>query len=309
MMDHEQAEAVLPRLYERDIDVLLQEEVLFNDALRGLLCTAAGLPKLLPKRCALSVSHETGETDILAVFASSSGDVALLIEDKIDAEFQERQPERYRERVLALVGDRKFASAHALLVAPERYLQAAKAQCSFFDGFLSYEALAETICAEATPRAIHRSALLLRAVEQARQAYTLEPVAEVSALWDRIYQIANTEYPELAMRPPGAKGAYSSWLIFKADLPPNVTIDWKITSGVVDLSFWKAARRRPKPDIDLSAIAPASLQQAGEMTVIRLPVPRGSDKWISLSPSDIRTALDAALQLLRFYRSKSQAFV
>ena len=46
------------------------------------------------------VSHwDAGdETGIVASFKSDSGSLVLLIEDKIDAEFQPDQPELYRQR-------------------------------------------------------------------------------------------------------------------------------------------------------------------------------------------------------------------
>ena len=66
----------------------------------------------------------------------------------------------------------------------------------------------------------------------------LVPAPEVTSLWQRIYQIANSEFPALGMKLPKEKGSNSSWVVFKADLPPRVTIDWKITKATVELSFW-----------------------------------------------------------------------
>src|ERR1700757_2566233 len=55
------AEALLPRLYERDIDVLLQEELIFNEAVCERLAAALGFKSpLRVSQCALSVVDGTG---------------------------------------------------------------------------------------------------------------------------------------------------------------------------------------------------------------------------------------------------------
>jgi hypothetical protein len=50
------AEVALPRLYERDIDVLLQEELIFNEAVCDVFSSALGLKApLRVNECSLSV--------------------------------------------------------------------------------------------------------------------------------------------------------------------------------------------------------------------------------------------------------------
>ena len=86
---------VLSRLYERDIDVLLQEELIFNARRSDLLAGALRLEGTLKvHRCQPSVVDATGETDVLAAFSLGNRHGAILIENKIDAGFQPRQPER-----------------------------------------------------------------------------------------------------------------------------------------------------------------------------------------------------------------------
>jgi len=100
----------LPRLYERDIDVLLQEELLFSHHVRQVLGRALGFEVDLDvKSCDLSVVDTTGETDIFVVYDAEAEHGVILIENKIDAAFQPRQPERYRERATALVQAQDFS--------------------------------------------------------------------------------------------------------------------------------------------------------------------------------------------------------
>src|SRR5258708_38759945 len=91
------SELLLPRLYERDIDDLLQAELIFNPAVARVFSSALHLPGSLEGYdCRLSVSDHTGETDVFALFRSGERQGLILIENKIDAAFQPRRPERRR---------------------------------------------------------------------------------------------------------------------------------------------------------------------------------------------------------------------
>jgi hypothetical protein len=295
---------LLPRLYERDIDVILQEELLFNEHLGVLIAKALRLgPDIEFTRCDLSVSDDTGETDVLAHFKSGNVTGCLLIENKIDAQFQPRQPERYRERALSHMAADPESKALSILVAPQTYIQNGGDSVAFFDAMLSYEEIAGAIKCDCGPRSAHRAALLLRAVDQARKAYVLVPSEQVGDLWGRIYAVASKEFPSLRMAAPGEKGSHSKWLIFKANLPPKVTIDWKITKGTVDLSFWKAARDMLPSSLDFSNVPSAQRVVLGETTAISVNVPKPPEVWTEIGESEIRSALAAAKALLDFYGS------
>jgi len=304
------SETLLPRLYERDIDVLLQEELIFNKTLARSFSGALGLPETLRVHdCRLSVSDHTGETDVYALFSCGSRQGVLLIENKIDAAFQPRQPERYRERAALLAAPGKLELVFCVLVAPKSYADSTKAGVEHFNAVVFYEDIAAAIAAESTPRAKHRAALLLRAVDESSAAYTLHPVAEVTALWRRIYSIASAEFPDLGMAPPGDKGASSSWITFKADLPPRTAIDWKITKRSLELTFWQGAAFVAPRDIDLSRLPGGKWQMLGKTTAIGIPGPRATSNWTELSDGQIRDGLAGAQRLLEFYRGNRESFV
>lgn len=292
----------LPRLYERDIDVLLPEELLFGRPVQSLILDALKLPhsaQFVSGR--LSVVDETGETDVVVDLRLGEEHGTLLIENKIDAAFQPRQPERYRLRAEAMTGGRAFC----VLVAPSGYSWSPSAEFSFFDAVVSYEDVAAAIQSEDTPRSRDRAAMLLRAVGQARKAYVVIPSEIVGDFWSRVYRIASDEFPELLMKSPGEKGSRSSWLIFKGDLPAKVTIDWKVEKGTVGLSFWKGASVQPEAS-DLGPLeGTATWRLAGTTRTIELRVanPPGHE-WTEMNNEDIRVSLAAAAELLRYYRQQ-----
>jgi hypothetical protein len=302
----EQFSALLPRLYERDIDVLLQEELIFNRSVRLLLSRALGVEEMTVDSCQLSVTDATGETDIFAKFTASGKRGVLLIENKINAAFQPRQPERYRERAASFVPAADIV--FCVLIAPERYQDSAGEAATYFDGIVTYEGIAAAIEKDGSTRASYRANMLRRALEQAQSTYVLVPVEAVTQLWHRIYGIARMDFPDLRMPVPTDKGGNSKWVIFKGNLPSSTTIDWKIPRGVIDFSFWQRAPKRPKPDIDLSELSGASLEYMPTTVAIRLPLPTAPTNWLTITDEEIRTALAAAQKLLRFYATHADWF-
>ncbi|PDT73058.1 PD-(D/E)XK nuclease family protein [Bradyrhizobium sp. C9] len=292
-------EVVLPRLYERDIDVLLQEELIFNEVVCDVFSSALGFDATLEiSECSLSVVDGTGETDLLARFIVDGKSGVLLIENKIDAAFQPTQPERYRARATELAGTGQ--EAYCVLIAPAKYTEGNSA-AAHFDARVSYEDVAQAINSQSTERAKHRAALLLRAVQQSKSSYIVIPAREVTTMWQRIYEIARTEFPLLQMKPPTDKGRNSWWVIFKGNLPSRITIDWKVKNGFLDLSFWNGARHRPT----LSSRKPpgASLVTSGTTTMFRVSVQKPSKDWVELTDEQIRSTLEIAQQLLNFYNA------
>ncbi|TGT35903.1 MULTISPECIES: PD-(D/E)XK nuclease family protein [unclassified Mesorhizobium] len=137
-MNPQPASEILPRLYERDIDVLLQEELLFNSGVQNLFTRALDLHGLVRfVDCRLSVFDESGETDVLAAIEINGQKGVLLIENKIDACFQPRQAERYRERTQAL--ESSHGMARCVLAAPKSYAASLNPSVSAFDASVSYE--------------------------------------------------------------------------------------------------------------------------------------------------------------------------
>ncbi len=295
----------IPRLYERDIDILMQEELLFNGGVKTLFGTVLKLSAPIEvSTCRLSVWDNTGETDIECRFSSEQCDGVLLIENKIDAAFQPRQPERYQERAAAL-SQQLGTKVYCVLIAPSGYNSTDVA--NYFDAVVDYEKLADAIASESTDRAKHRAALIRHAMKLARRSYVLATAEDVTTLWTRVYGIASTGYTDLRMDHPGNRKSGSIWISFKAGLPPNITIDWKITMAVVDLSFWPSAPQKPTEGLDLADLG-AFTDKTGNTALIRVAVSNPPVKWVDLTDIQIHEALTAASNLLRFYQMNPSSF-
>lgn len=85
------------------------------------------------------VASAQGETDLhLTLRWTDGSELAVLVEDKVWAIFQDRQPERYVERARASGGV-------AILVAPASYLASHEAEAAFFDGAISVDVVADRV--------------------------------------------------------------------------------------------------------------------------------------------------------------------
>lgn len=310
--DTDTSDTSLPRLYERDVDVLLAEEFVFNRQLIRFLAESLKIHSPADVRhCRLSVEDAMGETDLLIELEIGPETGMILIENKIDANFQIRQAERYRERAEKLLAIRSCSRAFTVLIAPKDYLLCAGPQGEMFDARLSYQQVAELMRSDGGERGTYRANLLLQAVEQARQVYKLVAAEDVTAFWQRVYAIAASEFPALKMKAPGAKGAYSNWLTFKGDLPSGITIDWKVSRGVVDLTFWEGEAFPPgllEAAIN-AGIAGAQMNARGaKAKALTIILPSRSGNFIEMDDDHIRCALKAANDLLAFYSPRLQAF-
>lgn len=112
---------------ERDIDLLLLEELNVNESFRRWFIAKT-----------LGLSHSNfgfvgayhsiidaayGESDIVVGFRQTNGShLAVLAENKIDADFQPRQAERYRHRGQSGIDDGTWSSFLTCLIAPQDFL-------------------------------------------------------------------------------------------------------------------------------------------------------------------------------------------
>lgn len=175
-----------------------------------------------------------------------------------------------------------------------------------FDACVTYEDVAHAIQAQGTERGKHRAALLLRAVQQSKSSYMVIPAPKVTTMWERIYEIARTEFPALKMKAPTEKGEQSWWVIFKGTLPPRITVDWKVKNGFVDLSFWNGSPHKPTTS---SEVPPgASFVTSGTTTMFRSIVEKPSKDWVELADPQIRKALAVAEAMMNFHSTHAPAF-
>lgn len=234
---------VLKAVAERDIDLLLLEELHASPQFRAWFGQKCGLENAEAHHLFgawHSVSEASfGESDLIAVLEDAAGiKYGLLIENKIDADPQPAQGERYRIRAASGVDKGHWNECCTCLVAPDRYLQADRT--SGYDHRISYEEIRDWIRSADRSNARYgfKAMVIQEAIEQHRRGYRPEPHADVTAFYQDYYRTLMAECPELRMRKPGGVPAKSDWVRFYPQgLAARFRLRHKMRFGRVDLEM------------------------------------------------------------------------
>ena len=236
---------IIEAVSERDIDLLLLEELNVSESFSSWfyrkIIKQDNTPKI--KGAWHSISDaEFGESDLIALYEN---DFAVLIENKIDAYAQPNQGERYHKRAEKGIKEGKWSNYKTCMLAPELYLQ--KEQDSqTYDAVLSYEVIVEWFNNKVNvdSRSAYKSFLLNEAIEQNRRGYTVKPDEKVTEFWQKYWELAYFEAPELEMKKPGIKPAKSDWPEFRPNnLNKSFVIVHKLQRGHIDLQITGGAEK------------------------------------------------------------------
>src|SRR2546430_9780849 len=152
---------------ERDIDLLVLEALATCDGFARWFLARVGFDtdaRLV--RVAHSVGTASGETDIELTIEMHRAVHRILVENKLDAAFQPRQPERYAERAAAYIRDGLCAGVTTVLLAPQEYLNGCREHVSF-DHYVPLEDVRDEIRVHepGSPRSTYKQILLDKALD------------------------------------------------------------------------------------------------------------------------------------------------
>ena len=259
MSGHPRAEVqALPNspAQEHHIDFLLEEEFACNPGFLGFFVKAAeecfkplsneveGLMLIQPRaewdcKAIRSVTTDKGETDVLAIYSSARrpNRVALLIENKIRAGFQQDQAERYRERGEAGKKAKQWDFYWTCLISPDRYAP----DNMGFDTRVSLEKLAKFFSGE-VGRSRFKSGVIERALKRFAET-GLQIKDEAMTQFRAFYaQEAASFFANGEVSWPKARDAWwgDTWFNFRGGgMPLGAEIVYKSERGFIDLAFSK----------------------------------------------------------------------
>jgi len=166
-------ERLLTHVKERDIDLLLLEELYASRRFQAFLYTAGAKGTAAPDWDSTSTvepiqssdffgpaeftdpdsgvtSEVWGESDLDVLFTIGTAPVLFLVENKIDASFTPQQAKRYRSRAQLAMASGKYFAVRTLLVAPAAFLASSRSS-SVFDARLSYEEIVAFLQSDSVP--------------------------------------------------------------------------------------------------------------------------------------------------------------
>jgi hypothetical protein len=169
---------------ERDIDLILVEELYSSPAFVGWMAAQAGLEHKLAASNVLHSKRRTRsrrEIDIFVEIHDPDGSgAALLVENKLDANEQPDQAESYREELDRVAGD--YARAAMVIICPAEYNRRHREFTAKFDAVITYERLSgyfaqgvRELTGEAAARMRFRRDVLEQAIHKHRRGYTPVP--------------------------------------------------------------------------------------------------------------------------------------
>ena len=296
-------------IYERDIDT----------ALSGLFCLSPDMQTWLINRCGAistnfqltksTVSSQTynGESDIEVRFANDNQDtIRILIENKIKSSFQPNQHKRYLERAKYLENLTRNTKVYILLLAPQTYSESQKD----FEIVITYEELRAELSHLHSDLASYLVSLLSQAIERAVTGWNRVTDEPISNLWLKYYEIANSEFPELAMPEPAFnKPARAGFVRFNCIPKKRFKLMHKFSHGNIDIQISGGKVKSSLINSLFHRFPDFCIQQAGTSVALRRKVS-------ILTPSDpeaeqvqkIREGLMNAKKLYSFYNENQELF-
>lgn len=300
---------------ERHIDYLLEEEFSTNPLFleffikQAAKSHAGSARKPMPPskdgnhQAFRSATTSAGESDVVVIYTSGDIRVGLLIEDKIDAQFQDRQAERYIERGDAGIG-KAWNSFWTCLVAPEKYCKT----LAGFDARVSLESLRDFF--RATPGDI-RSNFKANVIDKALNNFTaLGPkVIDRTMTEFRAFYAQQAEHyfaeTGVAWTPPRDAWWGDSWFEFRSkSLPRGSSVTHKTMPGQVHLSFRgikaESLEEALRPALESSDISVLQTGKSASLQILVPPIETFTD--FEKNRLLLTTAFASVDKLLEFWR-------
>jgi hypothetical protein len=264
-------------MQERDLDLMILEELHSDTRFSDWLVEQLGLEGFVFADATHSVSAKAGakwgETDVLAFFSRNNERIALLIEDKIDASFTDRQAQRYHERAQEIVHEGQADRYVTLLIAPKVYLAGVPADDPW-DHRLAIDDIVAWFENREDSHARWRADALGRCLKRLQ--------SNISAGRDDVRRFSNefagflaANYPEFSHGTTG-----NSWglVVDFSDRPKGVQLVWKPNQSAADLELYS-------PHVGKLANLPEQvglirrLSSDGEIKSDSLRAPLGTAVW------------------------------
>lgn len=225
------------RMQERDLDLFILEELHSGTGFAEWLASRVGLEgyEFETAEHSVSAKHDAkwGETDVLAFFRRGSERMAVLIEDKIAASFQDRQAERYHERARQIVSKGEASAYRTILIAPGSYL-AGVPRDEYWQHRIPIDDIAHWFSQIDNSHARWRHNVLSSCLRRAQKntCANNETRAQFSRDFSSFLSRNHSDFSHSANRGDN----WGLTIDFK-DRPKYVTLAWKLNQNLVDITF------------------------------------------------------------------------
>ena len=275
----EQTVVALKKIYEHDMDLLILEEFISSKKFARIFLDKLQLSDdYTLHKATHSLSDSDGESDIVLILQYPGKKVALLIEDKIDAQTMPEQSARYYKRGNSGKLRGEYDSYHVILVAPDDYHREHQTdKNAAYEHKVSYESLRDYFSRQNDPRSTFKFSVVDFALKEKKAGYLVQEDKAVTEFWRCLRQFCKENHPHLNMVGQDTpKGTSAVWPEFRTSLG-TVKVVYKSQKGVVDLEFPKYGDRTAdlRSIIGTRMTAPMDIQKTGRSASVRL----ADDRW------------------------------
>lgn len=265
---------------ERDIDLLILEELSVNDTFCEWFCTQVFGSGLFAERVGVwhSVVHaQHGESDLQFVFNDVEGvRTAVLIENKINAPPMPEQGARYHLRGEAGIANEDWEVYRTCVIAPEQYLRSALHD-QIYEAEISYERVQGFFVRAGDDRSAYKARIIQEAIDQRRRGYQMVANEVMTQFVYAYADYANEQFPTCCVQPPGPRPAGNIWIDFlPPQLQPGMRLVHQTTAGTVKLMLSGQAESLDEVRDRFASSLPdnAKIEPAAKSAAIVLQVPR-----------------------------------
>ena len=220
---------------ERDIDLLIIEELNVSLDFCKWFINELELEAPTSKIKAFrSISdYGLGETDILISYSVETRTNFILVENKIDASFQNNQFERYKKRGENYIKKKECDDCYIVLIAPKSYCE----NQSNFSHYINYESIRKYFTDKNEIRADYKSEILSIAIEKERRGYKAVNSIPVQAFWKSYYEYKISNHQIFRMKKPDIVPFKSDWIQLFSDRLKEITFNHKLEKGFIDATI------------------------------------------------------------------------
>lgn len=231
------------RMKERDLDIIILEELHSNSGFSEWFADRIGIESGNFQSAEHSVTAKAnakwGETDVLAFFTSGDRTIAVLIEDKIAADFTDDQVGRYHERAEQIIDNNHANDYLTVLIAPNDYLDRmpennSRNRKSEWDRKLKIEDIRDWFKIGLDPHKKWRADALSACLERIK--------SNLSAKEEEIRRFSK-DFSAFLCKQFDGKFSHKftsdsgNFIITPSNKKSNVEFGWKIGKCLVDLTF------------------------------------------------------------------------
>ena len=222
-------------IQERDVDIILLEELATDITFCEWFVNEMSLPEFtsLDGAWRSITDFGLGETDILFSYFSKEKRIYILIENKLDANFQNEQYVRYENRAYEYINKKICDESYCVLTAPKLYCENQNQFCKY----VTYENIADRLERIGSIRSIFKSELLKIGSEKLRRGYHPINSLPVQNFWISYWNFKQEFFPEFYMKKPSIVPQNSDWPMLYEDSLPNIVFYHKLAQGNVDATF------------------------------------------------------------------------